>query len=229
MKKTVIIVIALILAIVAVSAWVLITPKQALPDFLQQFKTEATEHIKNNSEYNPIEDTILYDKADFSENIYDDSVYLDLLGPYVMHYKKDNVEVSVTEDELERQGIWAEFFFEYIETVKNGDDTTYNSYFFDEYFDTHPKMNEFTMQKIYDLRVEELDITVNLDEKEYSWVTNKGLEPVCFNVKYKIRNNNGTFRMGVSSDTYQSQLYILAIDKKDKIKIIDIVAYSPTY
>ncbi len=227
MKKTVIIIIALILAAVSVSLWILITPKQALPEFFQQFKTGELEPVKsNNSEYNPVEKTILYHKADFSENIYDDAVYLELLGPYVMHYKKDDIEVSVTESDLEHHGIWAEFFHEYIETVKNGDHTTYNSYFFDEYYDTHQKMNEFTMQKIYDLRVEELDVNVNLDEKEYAWVSGNGLEPVCFNVKYKIRQNNGTFRMGVSSDTYQSQLYILALDSKDNIKIIDIVAYS---
>lgn len=230
MKKSLIIIIALILASASVSMWILVTPKQALPEFLQQFKNEKIEPVKNNnSEYNPVETTILYHKADYSENIYDDSVYLDLLGPYVMHYKKDDVELSVTENDLERQGIWAEFFYDYIETVKNGDHVTYNSYFFDEYYDTHSKMNEFTMQKIYDLRVEELEVNVNLDEKEYAWVSKKGLEPVCFNVKYKIRHNNGTFRMGVSSDTYQSQLYILALDNKNNIKIIDIVAYSPTY
>ena len=230
MKKTLIIIIAFFLAVVFVSVWILATPKQALPEFLQQFKNESFEHINTNqSEYDPIETTILYHKADFSENIYDDSVYLELLGPYVMYYKKDDVEISLTENDLEKQGIWAEFFYDYVEVIKNGDNTTYNSYFFDEYYKTHQKMSEFTMQKIYDLRVEELDVNVNLDENEYDWVYKNGLEPVCFNVKYKIRHNNGTFRMGVSSDTYQSQLYILALDRKNNIKIIDIVAFTPTY
>ena len=230
MKKTIIIVLALVVAAVAVSVWILATPEQALPDFLKQYKNEELETPKkSDSEYNPVDTTILYHKADFSENIYDDQTYLELLGPYVMYYKKDDVEVSLTEDDLERQGIWAEFFYEYIETVKNGDNATYNSFFFDEYYDSHTLKEEFTMQKIYDLRVEELDINVTLDEKEYSWVTKKGLEPICFNVKYKIRHNNGTFRLGVSSDTFQSQLYILAEDSKGNIKIIDIVSYTPTY
>ena len=230
MKKAFIIIIVLILASTAISVWLIATPKQALPEFFQSFMNEELKPKKNNNpEYNPVETTILYHKADFSENIYDDDVYLDLLGPYVMHYKREGVEVSLTENDIERQGIWAEFFYDYFETVKNGDNATYNSYFFDEYYNTHSEMNEFTMQKVYDLRIEELNVSLNLDPEEYSWVNKKGLESVCFNVKYKIRQNNGTFRMGVSSDTYQSQLYILALDKKNNVKIIDIVAYSPTY
>ena len=126
-------------------------------------------------------------------------------------------------------GVWAEFFYNHIEDIKNGDNTAYNSHFFDGYYNNHLKMNEFTMQKIYDLRIEELDVNVKLDESEYSWVFDEGLEPVCFNVKYKIRHNNGTFRLGVSSDTYQPQLYILALDKNNDVKIIDIVAWSPNY
>ena len=44
----VIIIIALVLAVVAVSVWILITPEQALPEFLRQFKNEELHPIKNN-------------------------------------------------------------------------------------------------------------------------------------------------------------------------------------
>ena len=170
--------------------------------------------------------TILYHVADFSENIYDDKEYLDLVGPYVMFYKTENVDFSVTEDELVTCGEWAEFIYEYIECVKNGDHEKYNSLFFPEYFKSNEKKGEFTQQKIYDLRVEELNTMVTLDEKEYGWVNSQDLEIHCFVVKYKIRHNNGSFRLGINSDVYQPQLFILAHDRTDNIKIVDIVSYS---
>ena len=136
------------------------------------------------------------------------------------------METSFTEEDVETAGDFVNFFYDFIETVKNGDNNTYNSYFFDEYYKTHTKMNEFTMQKIYDVHVEEVKVNVNLDPEEYSWVSEKSLEPICFNLKYKIRQNNGSFRLGVSSDAYRPQLFILAYDKNGDIKIIDIVAYA---
>ena len=231
MKKKILVVIILIIAVIAVSLWFMLTSKQDLPEFLLQFKNEEQYPKKNksDSEYDPMSSTIIYHVADFSENIYDDQTYLDLIGPYAMYYKEDDVEVSLTEQEVEKKGDWALFFYDYFETVKNGDHNTYNSYFFDEYYLNHQKLGEFTMQKIYDIRIEELDINVKLDEKEYAWVYDSRLETKCFNVRYKIRQNNGTFRLGVSSDTYQPQMFILALDKKDNIKIIDIVGMSPTY
>lgn len=170
--------------------------------------------------------TIIYHVADFSENIYDDEEYLELVGPYAMFYKNANVEFSVTEEDIYSCGEFAEFIYEYIQCVKEGNHEKYNSLFFAEYFKNHDKMKEFTQQKIYDLRVEELNTVVNLDEKEYSWVKSQGLEPHAFVVKYKIRHNNGSFRLGMNSDVYQPQLFILAYDRLDNVKIIDIVSYT---
>ncbi len=227
--KKIIIILALIVFVIGFFVWFFITPMQDLPDFLQQFKTETPEKIDpEDSTYKPVESTILYDVADFSENIYDDSEYLSLLEPYVMNYKSSDVEVALTVDKIPSAGRFAEFFWEYIDTIKLGDHKGYNAYFFDDYFTNHEKKSEFTMQKIYALSIEELQITPTLDEDEYAWVFEKNLTPLYFNVKYKIKNNNGTFRLGVSSDTYQSQLYILAEDG-DEIKIIDIVTYTPVY
>ena len=173
-----------------------------------------------------VEKTIIYHVADFSENIYDDTEYLDLVGPYAMFYKRENVEFSVTEEELSGCGEWAEFIYEYIECVKSGDHEGYNSLFFSDYFDSHEKKGEFTQQKIYDLRVEELSAPVNLDEEQYEWVYSQNLEVYGFDVKYKIRHNNGSFRLGINSDVYQPQLFILAHDRLGNIKIVDIVSYS---
>lgn len=227
MSKKFLVLITVVLCVVILGVWFSVIPSHNLPEFLN-FDTQNNfnKMESDKSEYDPVDTTIMYHPADFSENIYDDEAYLELIGPYVMHYKKDDVERSLTYSELESCGVWAEFFYDFIEDIKNGDNTAYNSYFFDDYFKNHLKMNEFTMQKIYDLRIEELDVNIKLDETEYSWVTENALEPMYFNVKYKIRQNNGSFRLGVSSDTYQPQLYILALDKNNNVKIIDIVAWS---
>ena len=227
MKRKLLITLIVFVLIALVGAWFSATPKEKLPLYLQQFKLELPkEATLPETDYNPQESTIFYHVPDFSENIFDDEEYLELVGPYAMFYKVGDIETSLMKSQVKDQGIWAEFFYNYFETVKNGDHVTYNKYFFDEYYNSRDKKSEFTMQKIYDIHIEESYAEIKLDEDEYAWVNNKGLEPTYFIVKYKIHENNGSFRIGVSSDTFQSQLYILATDRYNEVKIIDIVALS---
>ena len=184
--------------------------------------------VENNTNASA-EKTILYAVADFSENIYDDKDFLELIEPYRMFYKIDNVEYSLLDGEVEKMGVWAQFFSDFLDVVRRADHNAYNGMFFDGYYSSHRKIGEFTMQKVYDLHVEELKIMPELDAEEYSWVTEQNLTPKYFNVKYKIKDNNGSFRLGVESDEYKPQLFILAQNEKDEVKIIDIVEYAPVY
>ncbi len=218
MKKFLIVFsVVLIVLLIGFFIWFSLTPADKLPQFLSQFKYEEPQK--------PVGDNLLYDEADFSENIYDDADFLELLDPYIMSYTVGNIQYSLTEDDVESMGEWAVFFNEYFNTVRHGEHTKYNSYFFDEYYTLHTKKEEFTMQKIYGVQIEELSGTPTLDEEEYAWIKEKNITPVYFNVMYKIKNNNGTFRLNVNSDTYRPQLYILA-QTNGEIKIIDIIEYA---
>ncbi len=197
--------------------------------YLNSSKTPALDDETSENTYSPVEKTIIYAVADFSENIYDDKDFLELIEPYCMFYKIDNVEYSLLDGEVEKMGVWAQFFLEFLDIVRRADHNAYNGMFFNDYYNTHRQIGEFTMQKVYDLRVEELNIMPKLDEEEYSWVTEQNLTPKYFDVKYKIKDNNGSFRLGVESDEYKPQLFILALNENDEVKIIDIVEYTPVY
>ena len=66
------------------------------------------------------------------------------------------------------------------------------------------------------------------NEEEYEWVYDSGISPIFVDVSYKIRKNNGSFRLGVDSDTAKPQLYIMYKSGKT-YKIINIVDYAPIY
>lgn len=197
--------------------------------YLNSSDAPVVEDETQEEKYDPVEKTIIYAVADFSENIYDDKSFLELIEPYLMFYKIDNVEYSLLDSEVEKMGVWAEFFAQFLDVVRRADHNAYNDMFFDGYYNTHRKIGEFTMQKVYDLHVEELKIMPELDEKEYAWVTEESLTPKYFNVKYKIKDNNGSFRLGVESDEYKPQLFILSQNSNGEVKIIDIVEFAPVY
>lgn len=226
-RKRCVVILVLLALIVGFFIWFILTPKENLPGFLQSLKQDK----KPASTYNPQPTTILYYTPDWTENIFDDEDYVYLIKDYVIEYKKGNVSVKFTDDiqKIEQYSSYAKFIYDYIETVKHGDNEAYNGYFFDEYFETHEKKQPFTMQKIYDLYVTEFDTFdqalasyswINIDE-DYAWAADKSL--IGLEVRYKIRKNNGTFRIGIDHDVYQPELFILAYDKNGDLKIVDIV------
>lgn len=206
------------------------TPSELLPEPLKRFTSLfEKKYTPEDSTYVPIEKTILYHTADFSENIYNDEEYVDLISDYALEYVEENVNYKLNEDNLEKiGGDLALFFYNYFNDIRNGDCDKYNGYFDSRAFSIREKATDFTMQQIYDIVITPLNIEPDLDEKEYDWVFESGIEPVYVDVSYKIRKNNGTFRLGVDSDTAKPQLYIIYKDK-NTYKIINIVDYSPIY
>lgn len=171
-----------------------------------------------------LQNTIIYFPADFSENIYNDEKFVELMNLYALKYIEGDAEYTLLESDLEKYGgKLALFFYQYFTDIRNGDVEAYNSYFDEHVFNYREKAQEFTMQQIYDISIEKLSIKPQLEE-EYKWVEEEGIEPIYVDVRYKIRRNNGTFRLGVESDSVKPQLYIL-YEKDNTYKIINIVDY----
>ena len=94
-----------------------------------------------------------------------------------------------------------------------GDYEAYPEFFIPGYFKTSP---QFTMQMIYDIQVTvHSGSTVSLDGKDVTAFN--------FVVRYKIHQNNGTFRTGVHSDSSVPQVYQLVRGENEEYKIFDIL------
>lgn len=227
--KVIIAIVAIIGIITGFFLYLFSTPSILLPKSLQKvvglFEEKPTQV---DSTYTPIDKTIIYYPADFSENIYNDEVFVELMDMYALEYIDGDSKYKLPVSDLEKYGgDLAVFFYQYFTDIRNGDSEAYNSYFDSRAFLHREKAEEFTMQQIYEISVQPLSIQPELDE-EYSWIEEEGIEPIYVDVRYKIRKNNGTFRLGVESDTVKPQLYIM-YKTGITYKIINIVDYTPIY
>lgn len=231
-KKTKILISVIVIAaaLVGFVLYLFLTPSVLLPKELQGFtKLFEKKYTQADNTYLPTDKTIIYYPADFSENIYNDETFVELMDLYALEYIEGDSRYKIPVSDLEKYGgDLAVFFYEYFTTVRNGDHETYNSYFDKRAFSLREKASPFTMQQIYDISIEKLSIRPELDEKDYAWVADEGIEPIYVDVRYKIRRNNGTFRLGIESDTVKPQLYIM-YQKGKTFKIINIVDYEPIY
>ncbi len=229
-NKILILVVLFVLIVIGFTLYLFLTPSFLLPGPLKNFTalfekkyTQADNTLESQS------GTIIYYPADFSENIYNDETFVELMSMYALEFIDGDSRYKLPETELEQYGgDLAVFFYDYFTEIRNGDHEAYNSHFDKHAFNLRDKANEFTMQQIYEISIEPLNIRPELDDEEYGWIEEEGIEPIYVDVRYKIRRNNGTFRLGVESDTVKPQLYIMYKTNKT-YKIINIVDYSPIY
>lgn len=233
MSKKIKIIAAVVIVFVAILGFVLylfLTPSVLLPKELQGIaRIFEKKYTQADNTYNPDDKTIIYYPVDFSENIYNDETFVGLMDLYALEYIDGDSRFKLPASDLEQYGgSLAVFFYDYFTTIRNGDHETYNSYFDSRAFKYRDKASEFTMQQIYEISIEKLSIRPELDGEEYDWVKKAGIEPIYVDVRYKIRRNNGSFRLGVESDTVKPQLYIM-YESSNTYKIINIVDYAPIY
>ncbi|MEA4832043.1 MAG: hypothetical protein VB118_05435 [Oscillospiraceae bacterium] len=163
--------------------------------------------------------SVEYYEANYDENIFEDKDYMSLVRD--IYYTTGGYTELLDKAGCESKGKDAVFFREFFDAIISGDADTYNTFFMKNYFETNEKDDSFTMQRIYDISV-----TVREDtETELN-----GAKIKCSNyiVSYKIMKNNGTFRLGIPSDTVKPQLYRL-IEENGKLKIHSILEIKTIY
>ena len=228
--KILICVSGIIVVTVSFFIYLFTTPPQILPEPFQKFVgLFEKKYTQADNTYTPQEKTIIYYPADFNENIYNDETFVEMMNLYALEYVDGDITYKLKECDLEKiGGDLAVFFYDYFTTIRDGDAEKYNSYFDDRAFKLRDKASDFTMQQIYEIVIKPLNIEPDLDEEEYWWVFDSNITPIFVDVSYKIRKNNGSFRLGVDSDTAKPQLYIIYKAEKT-YKIINIVDYAPIY
>ena len=132
--------------------------------------------------------------VDYEENIFDDPKYVELTtGQFIMYTDSTtNVSLGITQDNAKEQGSEVKFLVDMIYDIIYGDAEAYNSRFSSKYYETHLPKENFTMQKIYDVRI---TFVSKSDEME----NNDDYTKSQYCVEYKIYENNGSFRRDIGS------------------------------
>ena len=135
---------------------------------------------------------IYFSEPNWGEDIFDDPEYLG--KDRLVWVKHDGtitrgIDIS-SESDRSNEGAAVNFMFDFIEAQIMGDAESYNACFSEEYLSKHGMQDAFTMQKIYDISLEQYGNRITLDGGGYRHV---------FILSYKILENNGTLRTDMGS------------------------------
>ena len=176
-KKAVIIVLAVMAAIVLFSIPVLISS-------LGEGGSEETDETTR---------LIYFEEPNFEENIFEDEEYMGknrLI--YVINGPIGTFVDTSSESERDAQSRVVNFMFDFIDAQIMGNTDAYNACFSSEYIAKKGPHAPFTMQKLYDVSIEQYG-SATASESE------SGGYDYIFILKYKILNNNGTLRNDMES------------------------------
>jgi hypothetical protein len=154
-------------------------------------------------------------EPNYDEDIYTNEEYIAKISGGFIKYSKDDVTLGITRESASGQGIEVEFIVETLYDIINGDNTSYNERFSEEYYKNHAPKDKFTMQMIYDVKITYMS-TENVDDGNYT--------KSVYAIEYRILNNNGTFRRDIGSGSRVQ--YIILTDRAGEVLIDDII--TPT-
>lgn len=143
---------------------------------------------------------IYFETPNYEENIFEDEEYLG--KNRLVYVIKGAIGTYVdTSSEAERaaESHVSNFMFDFIETQIQGDVDGYNACFSEEYLAKNGKQEKFTMQKLYDISIEQYGSATPTDDggRNYTYI-----------LKYKILHNNGTLRNDIESMS-ERPLYLI--------------------
>lgn len=152
-------------------------------------------------------------EADYSKNIYDDKIYM--AHSRGIKFTDENTERVLTSENCAEISASAEFFYNYITCIIEGDYSNYPSFFTDAYLNNKDveTPQKFTMQGLYDIHVD-----------LFSPATRKTVDGVevsseVYEVSYRIFENNGTFRTDILPDETRTLVFELYIFDNGTVKI----------
>ena len=176
---------------------------------------ENAQNKKNENENKPIAYNFYY--ADFEENIFEDTEYLELIKGEGIRYcdMHSSVTVSIDEKTIDNYGDDVRFFWDFLQNIVNGDKDAYNAMFSNEYFRHNLAKEAFTMQKIYDVQISKYSAEeIETDSGNYT--------KFIYIVEYRILKNNGTFRNDIGEG---SRPQYITITNKSGEYLIDSIGY----
>ena len=172
-----------------------------LDDVNAQFNERETETQKGSS--------IIFVERDDDYDVNKDAAYLAKDRQIYLTNDKTGETVVLNERNINKYGDAAPVLYGMIQAIIRGDADAYNELFSTKYYKDNEPEAPFRMQPLYDVYITEISQT---DMNTYTLYE--------FEVTYKIRGNDGTFRTDIGHDESRRQRFILS-DSTGKSVLID--------
>lgn len=156
---------------------------------------------------------------DYDCNIMQDPEYLDLNRRFYHYDERSGLMEELTEKNKSNYGEGAVVLCNMLDAVIAGNADAYNELFSENYYAKHDPEAPFTMQRIYDVKLTKVSETTVAGEKgKYTQYE--------YEVEYKIRRNDGTFRTDIGQDESKKQYFILSDSTSDAVLIDQILNFN---
>ncbi len=130
-----------------------------------------------------------------------------------IYFGTEHVHESITAESAPKISPYADFFYHYFNSLMHGEYEGFSENFAVSYDKEVPR--KFTMQKMYDIYVFEASDGLTVRED--------GVEAKEFYVKYRILENDGTFRNDLESGAMSHELYRVVSDASGNLKIHQVL------
>jgi hypothetical protein len=151
--------------------------------------------------------------ADTKEEGFDIMEYDEYLGYNRNIYLRENgVEMSISESDSTNHGDGFEVMYQVIRSINEGDSRAYNALMGDE------KLHkpDFTQQQIYGIQIQTYSKKTMVGKNNLEYIE------YVYKVKYKIHENNGTYRNDILSDASRDQYFVIN-DSSGEMLVMDII------
>lgn len=161
---------------------------------------------------------------DYESNIFENPDYKKLDHSIAYTYNNQTVDLknNLKNNDHESYDVpFAAFFVEYFTALAKGNaNGNFDSFYSDVYFRTHKSFGNFAPQKVYDIDVARVGDpqTITSEEKEED-VIYIGCTLTSFEVRYRIFQNDGTFRRDILDEDIIVQYIDLLGDKSGNYTI----------
>lgn len=202
----------MIIVLIGLVVFVVIAiPLIGILDNLQNGAEEETKRLPPSS--------IIFATPDFEYDIMKDEDYLQLNRRIYIHDVRSGQTEELTDKNLPGYGGGAAVLRDMIRAVINGDADAYNALFSSNYYENHDPEPPFTMQRLYDIKLTKVSETLVAGEKgKYTQYE--------FEVEYKIRLNDGTYRTDIGHDESKKQYFVLSDSVTGEVLIDQILEYN---
>lgn len=163
--------------------------------------------------------SIIFATPDYEYDIMQDEEYLQLNRRIYHCDERSGLTEELTDKNIGGYGPAARVLREAINAIIAGDADAYNALFSDNYYANNEPESPFTMQRLYDIKITKVNETIKSGEKgKYTQYE--------YEVEYKIRLNDGTFRTDIGHDESKKLYFILSDSVTGDVLIDQILAYN---
>ena len=174
-------------------------------------KQQSVEELESKKE-----STIIFFEPNWELDIMKDPAYLALDRTVYYNDVQYGITVALDQKNVNKYGPAVEVLNQMIQFIIAGDADGYNQLLSVNYLENNDFEPPFTMQQLYDIRISKVQETiVNGEYTQYE-----------FELEYRIRNNDGTFRTDIGSDESKRQYVILSNSTSNDVLIDQILGYK---